>query len=94
MLNVTTDFEYLLLNMPYEEGVTEEIYRLERDPIKCYIEIVVYNDKNEKELSQIVITSDASVDESLEVLMISLGDRGYYEACLMIEKYLESSITQ
>jgi len=94
MLNVSTKFEDLVFKIPYEKDFTGKLLDLAEEPLKCYVEILVYNSDGEKELNETVITSNVTVDETLEVLMISLGERGYYEACIMIQKYLNNTITQ
>ncbi len=94
MLNVSTEFEDLVFKIPYEKDFTGKLLDLAEEPLKCYVEILVYNSDGKKELNETVITSNSTVDETLEVLMISLGERGFYEACIMIQKYLDNTITQ
>jgi hypothetical protein len=94
MLNVSTDFEDLVFKIPYEKDFTGQLLDLAEEPLKCYVEILMYSSEGIKELSETVITSKVTVNETLEVLMISLGERGFYEACIMIKKYLNGNITQ
>lgn len=86
MLNVSTDFEDLVFKIPYEKDFTGKLIDLAEEPLKCYVEILVYDSDGVKELNETVITSNYTVEETLEVLMISLGERGFYEACIMIKK--------
>lgn len=94
MLNVSTEFEDLVFKIPYEKDFTGQLLDLAEEPLKCYVEILVYSSDGSKELNETVITSKVTLEETLEVLMISLGERGYYEACIMIQKYLNNTITQ
>lgn len=94
MLNVSTEFEDLVFKIPYEKNFTDKLFDLAKEPLRCYVEILVYSSDGKKELNETVITSNSTVDETLEVLMISLGERGFYEACIMIQKYLDNTITQ
>ncbi len=94
MLNLSTDFDDLIFKIPYEKDFTDKLVELAEEPLKCFVEVLVYDSEGNKELNETVITSNITMDECLEVLMISLGNREYYSACIMIQKYLNGSITQ
>ena len=94
MLNVSTEFKDLIFKIPYEKNFIGELLSLAEEPLKCYVEILVYNSDGTKELNERVVTSNSTLEETLEVLMLSLGERGFYEACIIIKKYLTNTITQ